>query len=179
MSRLLCIIRVLFDKGLLSHQLSLLYGWAARKIPVSSFMSQHLESSGPLPVTPHCFLLLCSQHYLGEHLCINFPLDYRRHAKDNLAWCGFKAGTALWCHSPLPALICSMLYSPLPDGKLKSIILPTEMCFPEHYIKAQRSEQAIYADEKIHQLDGTVVPREWEPLCRWPQWNGEIIVGEY
>lgn len=92
-----------------------------------------------LPVTAHCFLLPHSRRYFWEHLCINFLQDYRSHAKDNLAWCGFKASVSLWCCSPLPALICGTLYSPMPDGRLKSIIVPTEMCFPEHYIKPQSS----------------------------------------
>lgn len=107
------------------------------KLPVSGF---HVTTScvfQSLAVTLHCFPLPRSRQYLWEHLCINFLLDYRSYAKDNLAWCGFKTGISLWCCSPLPALICSTLYSPMPDGKLKSIILPTEMCFPEHYIKPQ------------------------------------------
>lgn len=94
-----------------------------------------------LPVTPHCFPLPRSQQYLWEHLCINFLLDYRSHAKDNLAWCGFKSSISLWCRSPLPALICGTLYSPMPDGRLKSIFMPTEMCFFEHYIKPQSGVQ--------------------------------------
>ena len=132
-----------------------------------------------LPVTPHCFPLLLSQQYHKEHLCINFPLDYRSHAKDNRACCGFKAGIALWCHFPLPALICGTLYSPLPDGKLKSIILPTEMCFPEHYIKPQSCEQEIYVEEQSHLLDGTVAPPQSQPQCRQPLWNAEMMVEEY
>lgn len=94
-----------------------------------------------LPVTPHCFPLPRSQQYLWEHLCINFLLDYRSHAKDNLAWCGFKSSISLWRRSPLPALICGTLYSPMPDGRLKSIFVPTEMCFFEHYIKPQSGVQ--------------------------------------
>lgn len=125
------------------------------------FLQLHVTTScgfQSLPVTPHCFLLLHSQLYLWEHLCINFLLDYRSHAKDNLAWCGFKAGVSLWCRSPLSALICSALYSPMPDGRLKSIILPTEMCFPEHYIKPQSSVQGVWVGEQSRLLDGTVSP---------------------
>lgn len=44
----------------------------------------------------------------------------------------------------------------MPDGRLKSIILPTEMCFPEHYIKPQSSVQGVRAEEESHLLDGTV-----------------------
>lgn len=158
MSRLLCITPVLFEKCLLSHQLSLLYGGAGRE---NTCLWLHVTTScvfQSLPVTPHCFLLKRSQQYLWEHLCINFLLDYRSHAKDNLAWCGFKAGISLWCCSPLPALICSTLYSPMPDGRLKSIILPTEMCFPEHYIKPQSSLHGVWVEEQSHLLDGTVAP---------------------
>lgn len=57
---------------------------------------------------------------------------------------------------PMPALICSTLYSPVPDGRLKSIILPPEMCFPEHYI--QTSEQGAALEWRRHLLDGTVAP---------------------
>lgn len=48
----------------------------------------HVTPSGvsqSLPVTPHRFPLLCSQQNLWEHLCINFLLDYRSRAQDNLA----------------------------------------------------------------------------------------------
>lgn len=143
MSRLLCITPVLFDKRLLPHQLSLLYRGAGRKY--LSLASCHNILCLPISRCHSSLLPFCSPHqqYLREHLCINFLLDYRSHAKDNLAWCGFKAGIALWCRSPLPALICSTLYSPLPDGRLKSIILPTEMCFPENYIKPQSSVQGV------------------------------------
>lgn len=133
---------------MLSHQLSLLYCGASRE---NTCLWLHVTTScvfQSLPVTPHCFPLLRSQQYLWEHLCINFLLDYRSHAKDNLAWCGFKTGISLWCCSPLPALICSTLYSPMPDGRLKSIILPTEMCFPEHYIKPQSSVEGVRAEEE-------------------------------
>lgn len=85
MSRLLCITPVSFEKCLLSHQLSLLYGGAGRE---NTCLWLHVTTScvfQSLPVTPHCFPLLCSQQYLWEHLCINFLLDYRSHAKDNLA----------------------------------------------------------------------------------------------
>ena len=44
----------------------------------------------------------------------------------------------------------------MPDGRLKSIILPTEMCFPEHYIKPQSSVEGVRAEEESHLLDGTV-----------------------
>lgn len=47
----------------------------------------------------------------------------------------FKSTVSLRRRSPLPALICGTLYSPVPDGRLKSISVPTEMCFFEHYIK--------------------------------------------
>lgn len=144
MSWFLCITPISFEKHLLSHQLSLLYGGAERE---NTCLWLHVTTScvfQSLPVTPHCFPLLRSQQYFWEHLCINFLLDYRSHAKDNLAWCGFKAGISLWGCSPLPALICSTLYSPMPDGRLKSIILPTEICFPEHYIKPQSSVQGVW-----------------------------------
>lgn len=48
----------------------------------------HVTPSGvfqSLPVTPHRLPLLCSQQNLWEHLCINFLLDYRSRAQDNLA----------------------------------------------------------------------------------------------
>ncbi len=48
----------------------------------------------------------------------------------------------------------------MPDGRLKSIILPTEMCFPEHYIKPQSSVQGVWVEEQSHLLDGTVAPPE-------------------
>lgn len=135
-----------------------------------------------LPVTTHCFPLLRTQQYLWEHLCINFLLDYRSHAKDNLAWCGFKAGISLWCCSPLPALICSTLYSPAPDGRLKSIILPTEICFPEHYIKPQSSVRGVWVRERRHLLDGTVVlPKiqaAWRKDMRMKLWKGALCSGE-
>ena len=170
MSQLLCIIPVLFEKHLLSHQLSLLlYGGAGRE---NTCLWLHVTTScvfQSFPVTPHCFPLVRSQQYLWEHLCINFLLDYRSHAKDNLAWCGFKAGISLWCCSPLPALICSTLYSPMPDGRLKSIILPTEMCFPEHYIKPQSSMQGVWAEERSHLLDGTVAPPKRQ--APWQTWE--------
>lgn len=155
---------------MLSYQLSLLYGRAGRE---NTCLWLHVTTScvfQSLPVTPHCFPLLCSQQYLWEHLCINFLLDYRSHAKDNLVWCGFKTGISLWCCSPLPALICSTLYSPMPDGRLKSIFLPTEMCFPEHYIKPQSSVQGVWLEEWIHLLDGTVAPpKSLAPLTERPE----------
>lgn len=171
MSRLLCITPVSFEKCLLSHQLSLLYGGAGRE---NTCLWLHVTTScvfQSLPVTPHCFPLLCSQQYLWEHLCINFLLDYRSHAKDNLAWCGFKTGISLWCCSPLPTLISSTLYSPMPDGRLKSIILPTEMCFPEHYIKPQSSVQGVWAKEPSLLLDGTVAPPESQE-----QWHKDMRI---
>ncbi len=72
----------------------------------------------------------------------------------------------------------------MPDGRLKSIILPTEMCFPEHYVKPQSS---ISVQEQSHLLDGTVEPpksqallakrhedKTEEGLC-----TAEILVEEY
>lgn len=64
-----------------------------------------------------------------------------------------QASLSLWCHSPLPALIFTALYSPVPDGRLKSIFLPTEMCFPEHYIKPWSSVQSG--------AGGTELPARW------------------
>lgn len=149
---------LLFSSEMLSCELSLLYRGAGGE---NTCLWLHVTTScvfQSLPVTPHCFPLLRSQQYLWEHLCINFLLDYGSHAKDNLAWCGFKTGISLWCCSPLPALICGTLYSPMPDGRLKSIFLPTEMCFPEHYIKPQSSVQRVWLEEQSKLLDGTVAP---------------------
>lgn len=85
-----------------------------------------------LPVTPHCFPFLPrSQPYLWEHLCINFPAGLQEPCKRQSGMMWFlKTGISLWCCSPLPALICGTLYSPMPDGRLKSIILPTENVLP-------------------------------------------------
>lgn len=147
------------------HQLSVMCRGAERE---NTCLWLHVTTScllQSLPVTPHCLPLLRSQQYSLEHLCINFLLDYRSHAKDNLAWCGFKAGISLWCCSPLPALICTTLYSPMPDGRLKSIILPTEMCFPEHYIKPQSTMQEVWGSEQGHLLDGTVASPKSQAAC--------------
>lgn len=144
MSQFLCITLVSFENCLLSYQLSLLYGRAERENTCLWLCVTTSCVFQSLPVTPHCLPLPRSQQYLWDHLCINFLLDYRSHAKDNLAWCGFKAGISLWCCSPLPALICSTLYSLMPDGRFKSIILPTEMCFPEHYIKPPSSMRGVW-----------------------------------
>lgn len=173
---------LLFSFGMLSHQLSLLYGGASGENTCLWLRATTSCVFQSLPVTPHCFPLLCSQQYLWEHLCINFLLDYRSHAKDNLAWCGFKMGISLWCCSPLPALICSTLYSPMPDGRLKSIILPTEMCFPEHYIKPQSSVQGVRAGKPARwhcchtEMSATNGRKAWRENCGKAPCNAEIFV---
>lgn len=113
------------------------------KIPVSGFVSQHLVSS-----SPSLSLLIASLYSAHRNTFGSIFVSiscWITGAMQKTIWHDvvFEAGIALWCRSPLPALICSTLYSPLPDGRLKSIILPTEMCFPEHYIKPQSSVQGI------------------------------------
>lgn len=113
------------------------------KIPVSGFVSQHLVSSNPSLSLLIASLYSAHRNTFGS-IFVSISC-WITGAMQKTIWHDvvFEAGIALWCRSPLPALICSTLYSPLPDGRLKSIILPTEMCFPEHYIKPQSSVQGI------------------------------------
>lgn len=147
MSPILCITPGLRQKWLLSQQLPLLYGGAGEKIPVSGFVSQHLVSPNPSLSLLVASLYSAHRNTFGS-IFVSISC-WITGAMQKTIWHDvvFKAGIALWCRSPLPALICSTLYSPLPDGRLKSIILPTEMCFPEHYIKPQSSVQGILPEK--------------------------------
>lgn len=78
----------------------------------------------------------------------------------------FKSTVSLRRRSPLPALICGTLYSPVPDGRLKSISVPTELCFFEHYIKNLKAgcwEEA--RSREMGRRGGAQSPARWH--C-WP-----------
>lgn len=128
-----------------------------------------------------------SQHLVSSNLSLSLLIASLYHAHSNTpgrifvsisCWITGAMQKTIWhdvllkraslcvCCSPLPALICSTLYSPMPDGRLKSIILPTEMCFPEHYIKPQSSVQGVWVEEQCHLLDGTVVPQKRQALLQ-------------
>lgn len=155
-SRLLCFTPVFIWDAFIA-------GWAfycteeprekKRTTPVCGFVSHCLVSSNPslslLIASLRCVHSDASGSIFVSISCWITGATHKTIWHDAL----FKIGVSLWCRSPLPALIFAALYSPVPDGRLKSIFLPTEMCCPEHYIKPWSGVQSG--------AGGTELPARW------------------
>lgn len=112
------------------HQLSQLYSEAGGEntclralchgvscLPIlrcHSSLLPHNNTSGSIFVSISCRITAATQETIWHHV-------------------GLKQASSLWwCRSPLLAIICPTLYSPMLDEGLKSIMSTAEMCFPEH-----------------------------------------------
>lgn len=103
MSWLLCITPVLFDKGLLSQQLSLLYREAVGKMPVSGFVSQHLA-----PSSSSLSLLIASLYLARSNTSGSFFVSISRWitgAMQKTIWHDVALKRASLCGAILPCLL--------------------------------------------------------------------------